>query len=152
MENSLPKSPKGRKRPLAPRNFPIRIACTIRAYRAGELIQEISGETVEISSSVVKVRTSQFVTNRTMEVSVYVLWPVTLEDGTALQLVFSGVPIWDEGVLGGIAIQRYQFRTRAAAAQRPAVSERVQAFPAAPRPMPYPMPPMVRRAGVTAVM
>ena len=90
--------------------------CAFRVYEDGELIQEGAGETVQMSSKAIVFRPSRLITPRATELSVSVAWPITLEDGTALQVVFTGRPCWDRGVFAGIEIDRYQFRTRRSAA------------------------------------
>jgi hypothetical protein len=116
MKNQTPISCECRRRPAIDHNYSLVMPCAFRAYTDGELIQEGAGETVRMSSKVVLFRPARFIPAQATELSVSVAWPVTLEDGTALQLVFSGRPYWERGVFAGIEIERYQFRTRRSAA------------------------------------
>lgn len=116
MKNQTPISCECRQRPAIDHNYPLVMPCAFRAYEDGELIQEGAGETVRMSSKAIVFRPSRLIAPRATELSVSVAWPVTLEDGTALQVVFTGRPCWERGVFTGIEIERYQFRTRRSAA------------------------------------
>jgi hypothetical protein len=112
MENQIPNCSDCRQRPVIDHNYPLKMACTFRAYRDGESIEEGAGETEVISSKAIRFRASRQVARHATDLSVSVAWPIALEDGTALQVVFSGRPIWDDEIFAGIVIERYEFRTR----------------------------------------
>lgn len=133
MENETPKSPERRERPAIDHVYPLRMPCTFRVFRKGESIGEGSGETDLISSKTVIFTTSRIVAEHATEVSVSVAWPAMLEDGTALQVVFSGRPMWEDGDFAGIFIERYQFRTRRTAGDRPQVYAQAVPVVAMPR-------------------
>jgi hypothetical protein len=126
MKNQTPISCECRQRPAIDHNYPLVMPCAFRAYEDGELIQEGAGETVRMSSKAIVFRASRLIAPRATEVSVSVAWPVTLEDGTALQVVFTGRPCWERGVFAGLEIDRYQFRTRRSAAAGNSVPVRLQ--------------------------
>jgi hypothetical protein len=118
MENETPKLPERCQRPVISHAYPLRMPCTFRVFRNGESIEKGSGQTELISSKTVLFKTSRFIAKDVTDVSVSVAWPVTLEDGTALQVVFSGRPMWVDDNFAGIFIRGYQFRTRRTAGDR----------------------------------
>jgi hypothetical protein len=90
------------------------IGCSYRVYKGDTLIQDGAGETVEISSHMVKFVSSSEVPETATEISLSVPWPVSLEDGAKLQVVFSGTPVWMDSRFQGMRVAKYEFRTRPA--------------------------------------
>lgn len=91
--------------------YPLRLAFSYAAYRGDRLIQQGSGETVEMSSAAIKVTLTEAVDPRATGLKLSIAWPAKLDGGTALQFVVEGSPIWDGALLAEVAIQRYEFRT-----------------------------------------
>jgi hypothetical protein len=88
------------------------MSCSYRVYKGDTLIQDGAGETVEISSHAVKFVPSAEVSEAATEISLSVPWPVSLEDGAKLQVVFSGTPVWMDSRFQGMRVAKYEFRTR----------------------------------------
>jgi hypothetical protein len=108
------------------------MACSYRIYRNEVLLQDGAGETLEISSHTVKFKPSTNVAEAATEISISIPWPMNLEDGTRLQLVFSGTPIWEGPAFDGIRITRYEFRTRREKRENAPAVNRIPAYPQAP--------------------
>ncbi len=94
------------------RSFPLKMACSYRAFKGGARIQEGDGETVEISSHTVKFRTPTIIETTAEAICVSIPWPVCLDDGAKLQLVVTGAPIWHGPMFEGVRIEKHEFRIR----------------------------------------
>jgi hypothetical protein len=88
------------------------MTCSYRVHGSGFLLQEGSGETVELSSRLVKFKPCENVTMAATDIDVSIPWPAELGDGTKLQVVFKGKPIWEGSTFLGMSITRHEFRTR----------------------------------------
>ena len=96
--------------------YPVMLAFTYTAYREGTVIKRGTGETTEMSSFAVRARFAEPIPAEVTDLTLSVVWPATLGDGTNLQFVIEGRPSW-EGARMEVRFWRYEFRT---APRRPA--------------------------------
>jgi hypothetical protein len=93
------------------RFYPLRLALAYSVYRSGAVIQRGVGETVEVSSTRIRMRAAEKLDRSMTDIRLAICWPVPLEDGTRLQFVVHGRPAWEGEELGAIRISTYEFRT-----------------------------------------
>ena len=96
--------------------YPLRLSLAYSAYRNGTVIQRGAGETIEISSTRIRIKSSETWEKSMTDIRLAISWPVPLEDGTGLQFVVKGRPAWNDEQLDAILVSSYEFRT---AAKRP---------------------------------
>ena len=98
--------------PKAPgRLYPIRLMLSYSAYRNGDVIQRGAGQTIEMSSTRIRIKSAETLDPSATEIKLSIAWPIPLEDGTGLQFVVQGRPAWDEAESGTVLIASYEFRT-----------------------------------------
>lgn len=96
--------------------FPLTFAFSYIAYCKGHVVQRGTGETIEISSSGVRVKTAESVDASVNQMRLSIAWPVKLDDGTRLQLVVQGPVARAAATLMEVAFWQYEFRTAPRAA------------------------------------
>jgi len=113
MANQTAGLSRRRRKRLPGKYYPLKLAFSYWAYRRGHLIQRGLGETVEISSSGVRVKPSDIVCLGATDIELSIAWPAKLRDGTGLQFFVQGKPFWDGLGLAEILILKHEFRTAA---------------------------------------
>ncbi len=93
------------------RLYPIRLTLAYQAYRNGDVIQRGVGQTVEMSSTRIRIVSPETLDRSATEIKLSIAWPIPLEDGTPLQFVVQGRPAWNEAESGMVLIASYEFRT-----------------------------------------
>jgi hypothetical protein len=112
-----PRATSARRRSHQPNKYyPVQLAFSYQALRRGDVIQRGSGETIEISSTSVRVKPLMALAQATTDVVMWIAWPAKLDDGTSLHCVILAKPQWDGSGLVELEIMKYQFRTAASRA------------------------------------
>jgi len=93
--------------------YPLKLAFSYTAYCDGHVVQRGTGETAEISSSGVRVKTAESVDENVNQMRLAIAWPVALDDGTKLQLVVQGPVAHAAATLMEVTFWQYEFRTAA---------------------------------------
>ncbi len=122
MATAAPALTKERPGKAPGKYYPIRLALAYSAFRNGAVVQRGNGETVEISSTRVRLTSVDVLDRGITDIQLSVAWPVALEDGTPLQFVVRGRPAWDGEQLAAVVVSSYEFRT---AARRPVIAAHV---------------------------
>lgn len=99
-----------RRRPPSA-SYPLKLAVTYSAYRYDDLVQHGAGETVEMSSTRIKLQLAEALDAVVTDIRVSIAWPATLGDGTKLQFVVQGRPSRVESTLMEITILKHEFKT-----------------------------------------
>ena len=91
--------------------YPLTLAFSYTAYSNGHVVQRGTGESIEISSSGVRVKTAESVDASVNQMRLSIAWPVALDDGTKLQLVVQGPVARAHATLMEVTFWQYEFRT-----------------------------------------
>ncbi|HUB81299.1 MAG TPA: hypothetical protein VMB03_21005 [Bryobacteraceae bacterium] len=108
-------------------SFPIQLRFSYTAEMYDQVIQNGTGETVEISSRQIRVRPITLSTWGAADFVMALDWPATLEDGTRLQLVLRARPIEPGPTITRLQIVKHEFRTRRTLERRMVVDLRLAA-------------------------
>jgi hypothetical protein len=93
------------------RFYPLELSFSYIALRRGRVIQSGWGETVEMSSSHVRVKPLGLRDLDATDIVMSVAWPAKLPDGTNLQLVIHTEPVRDSLDAAEFRILKHEYRT-----------------------------------------
>ncbi len=91
--------------------YPLKLDFSYQAYRRGRAIQRGTGQTVEMSRQVIRMRPIEIETAGATDIKLQIAWPAALDDGTRLQLIVQGRPIWNRSQLVEVIVLKHEFRT-----------------------------------------
>jgi hypothetical protein len=97
------------------RQFPIEQEISYRCLRGSRAEESGTGKTLEISSLEIRFTTGSPLKTR-QKIEIAMSWPAKLNENCHIKLVMSGRVVRSDADTATATIERYEFRTRAAAA------------------------------------
>ena len=94
--------------------YPIKLTFQYQAYSKDRLVQIGVGETIEISSRALRLRTQKELPTEVAELDLAIAWPVALGGVTALQWTVKAKPAWRAPGWIFVCIASHEFRTAGA--------------------------------------